>query len=158
VKLEVFLFLLFTPLAAWAGDFGVNLYGASYHFERAKAKELGFDNEFNPGLGVRYRDRLAERWDWFVDAGFYRDSGRNTAVFGGPGVLYKASEGLRLGGALVLFNSDSYNRGRSFIAPVPMAAYEWRAVTVNVAYFPKVSNFNDINTLGFWLTVWPKGW
>jgi hypothetical protein len=23
-------------------------------------------------------------------------------------------------------------------------------------YFPKVSNVNDINTLGFWLTVWPK--
>ena len=154
-------FLAFTltmiPVFSEAGDFGVNVYGASYHFERSRAKQLGLDNEINPGLGVRYRDRLGERFDWFVDAGFYRDSGRNTALVAGPGALWRAGEGLRLGGALAYFHSDSYNGGRAFIAPVPVAAYEWRAVTLNVTYFPKVSSFNEINTLGFWLTFWPRG-
>ena len=158
MRLDFLLLFFLAPLAAQAGDFGINLYGASYHFERSRAKALGLDNEFNPGLGIRYRDRLAESWDWFVDAGFYRDSGRNTALVGGPGALWHATGGWRLGGAIAFFDSDTYNRGRAFIAPVPVAAYEWRAVTLNATFFPKISNFNDINTLGFWLTVWPKGW
>ena len=110
---------------------GINLYGFSYHFERGRAKELGFDNEVNPGLGLRYR-MPRERFDAFLDAGGYRDSGRNSALFAGGGLFWKPTMGLRLGGALVLFHSDTYNRGDPFIAPVPLAAYEWRAVSVNV--------------------------
>ncbi|MBV8032016.1 MAG: hypothetical protein JO035_10955 [Betaproteobacteria bacterium] len=149
------LLLLLLPAIAAAGELGLNLYSASYHFERSRARDLGLDNEFNPGAGVRYRDRLAERWDWFVDAGAYRDSGRHTAIVAGPGAFWKAGEGLRLGGALAFFHSASYNQGRAFIAPVPVAAYEWRSVSLNVTYFPRISNFNDINTLGFWVTIWP---
>jgi hypothetical protein len=110
----------------------------------------------NPGLGLRYR-LPRERFDWFLDGGAYRDSGRNTAVYAGGGVFWKPSAGLRLGGALALFHSDTYNDGDTFIAPVPIAAYEWRAASVNVVYFPKVSGINDINTFGFWVTLWPKG-
>ena len=150
------LFSVFISLPAAAGDWGVNVYGVSYHFERSRARELGLDNEINPGLGVRYRAPIDERFDWFADAGFYRDSGRNTALIAGPGVFWKPGGGLRLGGALAFFNSDSYNRGKAFIAPVPVAAYEWRTATLNVTYFPKISNFNEINTLGFWLTIWPR--
>lgn len=146
------LFWLLLPLACNAGDFGLNVYGASYHFERGRAKQLGLDNEINPGLGLRYRERIDERFDWFADAGFYRDSGRNTALVAGPGVLWKATQGLRLGGAAAFFHSKSYNGGRAFVAPVPVAAYEWKAVTLNVTYFPRISSFNEINTLGFWLT------
>jgi hypothetical protein len=152
------LLLLLLPLSSLAGDFGVNLYGASYHFERSRAKQLGLDNEFNPGLGLRYRDRLNERFDWFVDAGAYRDSGRTNAVVAGPGILWKATDGLRLGGGLAYFHSGSYNEGRPFIAPIPVAAYEWRAVTLNITFFPRISGIVDVNTLGAWVTVWPKGW
>ena len=141
---------------AAANELGVNLYGLSYHFERERAKELGFDNEFNPGLGLRYRIPR-EKFDWFLDGGAYHDSGRNTAVYAGGGAFWKPTERLRLGGALAFFHSDTYNDGVGFIAPVPLAAYEWRAVSVNVVYFPKVSGINDINTLGFWLTLWPRG-
>ena len=148
------LFLLAMPLEGMAGDWGVNLYGASYHFERSRAKSLGLDNEVNPGLGIRYRAPISERADWFFDAGLYRDSGRNTALIAGPGAFWKATDGLRLGGALAFFNSDSYNGGRAFVAPVPVAAYDWRRVTLNVTYFPRISSFNEINTLGFWLTFW----
>lgn len=145
--------LLF-PCASHA-ELGINLYGASYHFERDRAKALGYDSEINPGLGARYRDRLNERFDWFIDAGAYRDSGRNTALVAGPGVFWKAAGGLRLGGALAFLHSDTYNNGRAFIAPVPVAAYEWRAVTLNMVYLPRLGNLNSVNTLGFWLTFWP---
>jgi hypothetical protein len=141
---------------AAANELGVNLYGLSYHFERSRAKELGFDNEVNPGLGLRYRIPR-ENFDWFLDGGAYRDSGRNTALYAGGGAFWKPTERLRLGGALAFFHSDTYNDGDAFVAPVPLAAYEWRALTLNVVYFPKISGVNEINTLGFWVTVWPKG-
>jgi len=146
---------LLVPGLAPAGELGLNVYGLSYHFERDTARELGTDNEVNPGLGVRWR-MPRQAFDWFFDAGAYRDSGRNTAVLAGAGVLWKPTEHLRLGGALAFFHSETYNDGNPFIAPLPLLAYEWRAVTANLVYFPKVSGVNEINTLGFWLTLWPK--
>ena len=150
---RLLLLALLLPLTASA-DLGVNVYGASYHFDQDKARAAGVDNQFNPGLGVRWRQPANERFDWFADAGFYRDSGRNTAVLAGGGAFWRATEGLRLGGALAFLHSDTYNRGKAFIAPLPVAAYEWRRVTLNMVYMPKVHEVNDINTLGFWLTVW----
>jgi len=97
-----------------------------------------------------------QAFDWFFDAGAYRDSGRNTAVLAGGGLFWKPTEHLRLGGGLAFFHSETYNDGNPFIAPLPLLAYEWRAVTANLVYFPKVSGVNEINTLGFWLTLWPK--
>jgi hypothetical protein len=152
----VFLSALFFSTAAFAGDFGVNVYGLSYHFERARAKERNLDNEINPGLGLRYRAALNERFDWFADAGVYYDSGRNTAVVAGPGLFWKATEGMRLGGALAFFHSKTYNAGRAFVAPLPLAAYEWRAVTFNVAYVPRIRNVSAVNALDFWLTFFPE--
>ena len=146
----------FLPTAAAAGqaDWGINLYGASYHFQRELAREIGVDNEWNPGLGVRWRRQAAARWQWIVDAAAYRDSGRNTALVLGAGALWHASERLRLGGALAFFNSDTYNRGDPAVAPVPLAAYELRRVTLNATYLPKVREINEVATLGFWVTVW----
>ncbi len=105
-------------------ELGINVYGLSYHLDQDKAKELGVDNQVNPGLGVR------------------------------GGALWHATERVRLGGALALLNSKTYNGGKSFIAPLPVAAYEWGRVTLNAVYMPKVHEVNDINTFGFWLTVW----
>lgn len=150
------------PGTAWAtengdlgrGQLGINVYGVSYHFDGGRAKELGFD-KVNPGFGLRYR-LPSQRYDGFLDSGVYHDSGGNTAVFGGGGAFWKPTARLRLGGALVFFHSDTYNRGEPFIAPLPLAAVEWRKVSMNFVYFPKVSGINEINTLGFWLTFWPK--
>ena len=149
--------LLFPPVAAaQEARWGVNVYGFSYHFDRDKAKRLGVDNEVNPGLGLRYRMDLDASWQGFFDAGVYRDSGRNAAVYAGGGALYRATERLRLGAALALFHSDTYNRGDPFIAPLPVLAYDFDRVTVNLVYLPKFKDYNAINTLGFWLTVWIK--
>ncbi len=102
-------------ISAWA-DVGINLYFASYHFDRDKAKELGLTHEFNPGLGVRYRQAQSETLDFFADAGFYSDSKGNTAKLLGGGGLWHATERLRLGGGFVLLKSETYNHGDAFIA------------------------------------------
>jgi hypothetical protein len=149
------------PSLAQAGDLGINLYGLSYHFDRDRARELHDDNGFNYGLGARYRlpgesvDWLpGESIDWFFDAGAYHDSGRNTAVLAAAGGYWHATERVRLGAALAFLHSRTYNDGQAFVAALPVAAYEWRSVTLNMVYLPKVRELNNINTLGFWLTVW----
>jgi hypothetical protein len=150
-----FLALLLLPGAGTAQSLGVNFYGLSYHFDRERARQLDVDNEVNPGLGVRWRVPHSERLQWILDAGAYRDSGRNTARLAGAGALWKVSEGWRLGAALALLNSDTYNEGKTFVAPFPVAAYEFRSATLNFVYLPKVSEeINEIATLGFWVTIW----
>lgn len=141
------------PLPA-AAELGINLYGLSYHFDRGRARDIGVDNEVNPGLGVRYRLAHSERLQWVLDAGAYRDSGRNTALLAGAGALWKVSPGWRLGGALAVLDSDTYNQGKTFVAPLPLAAYEFRWATLNFVYLPKVSDLNEVATLGFWVTAW----
>ena len=151
-----FAFLLCALCAslARADDFGINVYGASYHFDRDLAKKLGLTHEFNPGLGLRWRREYSESWDLFADAGSYRDSKANTAVLAGGGGLWHATEHLRLGAALVALKSPTYNGNAAFIAPVPVAAYEGRRVTFNMVFFPKWHDVNRTSQVGFWLTFW----
>lgn len=139
---------------ARADDWGINLYGASYHFDRDKAKEMGLTHEINPGLGVRWRRKANESWDYFADAGFYRDSKANEAGLFGGGGFWHATDHLRLGGALVLLKSDTYNHNEAFVAPLPVAAYEGRRVSFNMVYMPKWQDINKTNQVGFWLTFW----
>jgi hypothetical protein len=152
-------FLLCTVLALHAfaktGEVGLNVYGLSYHLDRAHARELRLDNELNRGLGVRYRVLRSERLDWIFDAGAYYDSGRNTAVVAGAGALWKtSSERLRLGAALVFFDTQSLNRGHSFLAPLPLATYELDRATLNLVYLPKFRELNPVPAFGFWVTFW----
>lgn len=153
MRKAAFCALLALPSPALA-DIGLNLYGLSYHFDRSRARELKVDNEINPGLGLRYRVPHSERLQWFLDVGAYRDSGRNTALVAGAGGLWHATDRLRLGAALALFDSDTYNRGKTALAPVPVAAYELDRVMLNFVYLPKVREVNEVATLGFWATWW----
>lgn len=147
--------VLLAVSAPAAADLGVNLYGLSYHFSRARAHELGMDHGFNPGLGLRYRVSHSERLQWIVDAGAYHDSGRNTAFVAGAGALWKVGESWRLGAGLAAVKSDTYNHGEGFVTPLPLAAYEFRSATLNFTFFPKVAEVNEVATFGVWLTWWP---
>ncbi|MGZ8230564.1 MAG: hypothetical protein ACXW2A_11765 [Burkholderiales bacterium] len=154
----ILLLLASAASCVYAGEFGANIYGLSYHFERGRARELGLENQFNPGLGVRYLIGENDRFRWFADGGLYYDSSRHLAKLGGIAAQWKATESLGLGGALVVWNSRSYNEGRTFVAPLPVVSYEIRWATLNLFYAPKVSSYNEVNTLGFWVTVWPGRW
>jgi hypothetical protein len=148
----------FSALAAVAcparAELGLNIYGLSYHFDRDKARDRGLTHEVNPGLGLRWRAERTESWDFFADAGFYRDSAAHTAKIAGGGALWHAGEHLRLGGALALFKSETYNRGKAFVAPVPLAAWDTRRVTFNLIYFPKLRDQNPTSQVGAWVTLW----
>lgn len=144
--------------AAPADELGVNLYGLSYHFDRAKAQAIEADNTVNPGLGFRYRFADSGRWQFFADGGVYYDSGRNTAKYAGVGALWSVASGFQAGAALAVFHSDTYNGGRAFLAPLPMLAWDVGPVTLNLIFSPKMSRFNDVATLGFWVTLWPGRW
>jgi hypothetical protein len=146
------------PARADWRDVGVNVYGLSYHVDRDRARELDVDNGLNPGLGVRYNFAKWERWTFLAEAGAYHDSGRNTAVYGGAAALWQAVGGLHVGAALVAMNSDTYNRGKTFLAPLPVIGYDFGPAMVNLTYFPKVSNYNEVGTLGLWFTLWPGRW
>jgi hypothetical protein len=144
------------PAAADAERLGIGFFGLSYHFDRDKARSLGVDNGFNPGLGVRYRFADRERWSFDAQAAAYYDSGRNTAVVAGVSALWHVGRGFHAGGALALFDSPTYNDGRAFVAPIPLVAYDWGAFTLNATFLPKAARYNDVATLGVWVTFWPK--
>jgi hypothetical protein len=149
-KIAILLTLAVVPCFARA-DLGINVYGLSYHFDRDKARERGLTHEVNPGLGVRWRSSESIL---FADAGFYRDSAAHSAKLAGIGALWQAGERLRLGGAAALLKSETYNHGKAFIAPVPVAAYEMRRATFNLVYFPKWRDQNPTNQVGAWITFW----
>jgi hypothetical protein len=144
--------------AALADEIGLNVYGLSYHFDRDRAQALGVDNEANPGLGVRWKFAETGRWQFFADAGVFSDSGNHTAVIAGAGALWHVAGGFQVGAALAVMNSDTYNNGRTFIAPLPLVAWDLGPVTLNATFFPKVERYNDVATLGLWVTLWPGRW
>lgn len=140
--------------SAQAGDWGVNVYGLSYHWDREVAKNNDWDNEFNPGLGLRYRMGSWLKADAIIDAGAYYDSGRNTAVYAAAGLLWPLDEAKRLslGVALTAFHSDTYNQGDAFIAPIPLLTYRFDQVTVNFTHFPKIGDINSVHTTAMFFT------
>jgi hypothetical protein len=89
----------------------------------------------------------------FVEAGFYRDSGRNTAKLAGVGYQFKLGERWRLGGALVGVHSKTYNLGNPFIAPVPIVTYDLGPVKLNAIYVPKYRPYNEFAVFGFYFSL-----
>jgi hypothetical protein len=139
----------------FGGDVGLNVYGLSYLFDRDRARELGLDNNLNPGLGVRWRFAEWRQWSFFADAAVFEDSGGDAAKTLGVAALWHFGGGFRAGAALAYFNSHTYNDGDAFVAPLPLATYEAGPVTLNLTFFPKIERYNEIATLGFWITYWP---
>jgi hypothetical protein len=131
----------------------LDLYGFSYHTDRAGVHAAHLDNEFNPGLGLRYEMSGDARGVGFIEGGFYKDSGRHWTALAGPGYQLKLGERWRAGGALLFFDSRTYNHGRPFIAPIPMLSYDLRSFQLNAVYAPRVSDINDFAVFGFYLSV-----
>lgn len=113
----------------------------------------GLDNELNLGLGLNYEFHEDARGVAFVEAGFYRDSGRNLAKLAGVGYQFKLGKRWRLGGALVAVNSATYNRGRSFIAPLPVLTYDLGRVKLNAIYVPRYGDYNQFAVFGFYFSI-----
>jgi hypothetical protein len=59
----------------------------------------------------------------------------------------------RLGGALGIIQSGSYNGGDTFIAPAPIVSYDFGRFMLNGVFFPKVTDVNEIAVLAAYLTI-----
>ena len=136
------------PPEGWA----VNIYGASYHFEREHARSIDADNEFNPGLGIRKGLWKSGRQRVYAEAGLYYDSGERWAKTADITYQYELFDRFRAGVGLFFLHTPTYNDGDAFVAPLPVVSYDFGPVELNVAYAPRVQNVNDINTLGFFVT------
>jgi hypothetical protein len=129
------------------------VYGLSYHPDREGTRNAGLDNQVNLGLGLDYVFHEDQRGVGFVEAGFYRDSGRNTAKLAGLGYQYKLGQHWRLGGAAALLQSQTYNQGDLFVAPFPILSYDFGVAMVNAMYVPRYGDYNHFAVFGFYLSV-----
>lgn len=129
------------------------MYGFAYHPDREAAHRLNLDNEFNPGLGLHYELANDARGVTFAEVGAYYDSGRNWAKFAGLGYQFKLGERWRIGGALALVNSSTYNDGTAFIAMIPLITYDLGRVKLNATYLPKISGHNELAAYGFYIGI-----
>ena len=129
------------------------VFGFSYHPDREGVRRNRLDNELNLGLGFNHAFHEDARGVGFVEAGFYKDSGRNWAKLAGPGYQFKLGERWRLGGALVGVYSPTYNHGRFFIAPHPIATYDLGAVKLNAIYIPRTQKKNNFAVFGFYFSI-----
>ncbi len=131
----------------------VHVYGFSYHADRQGVRRAGLDNEFNLGFGLNYAFHEDARSVGFLEAGFYRDSGSELAKLAGAGYQLKFGEHWRIGGALVGAISPTYNRGRFFIAPLPIVTYDFGIVKVNAIYMPRYGEYNKFAVFGFYFSL-----
>lgn len=133
----------------------LNIYGLSHHWDRAEAHRLGTDKEVNPGLGLRYAlapHKLCETP--FVESGIYRDSGAHTSYYAALGCKgLKLTDNIRLGLGISLMQSDTYNQGRAFVAPIPILTWRIAPVTLNFIQYPEVKSLGIINTTGLYISV-----
>ena len=111
------------------------------------------NNQVNPGLGLHYELIDGERGSTFAEAGFYRDSGRNQAKFAALGYQFKFGEHWRIGGALAVLESGTYNRGAAFVGMIPLVTRDFGPVKLNAVYFPKFGQYNDVDAFGLYLSI-----
>lgn len=139
--------------AATPREFAINIYGVAYHPDRDTVHRLDLDNEFNPGLGVHYELIAGRRGTGFAEAGAYYDSGSHWAKFAALGYQFKLGRRLRIGGALALMHSRTYNDGATFVGMIPLVTYDLGPVKLNAVYFPKFGRFNEVDAFGFYVSI-----
>ena len=129
------------------------MYGFSYHPDREEVHRLNLDNEVNPGLGLHYQLFNDARGITFVEAGAYYDSGRNWANFAALGYQFKIGERWRIGGALSVVHSQTYNSGTTLIGMIPLVTCDLGRIKLNAAYFPKFGDYNEVAAFGFYISI-----
>lgn len=131
----------------------LHIFGLSYHPDRAGTRINHLDNERNFGLGLGYKLHSDARGQTNVEAGFYKDSGSNWAKFAGVGYQFKLGDHWGLGADLLAIQSQTYNYGRAFIAPVPRLTYDFGPAKINATYVPKVMAFNQFDVFFIYFTI-----
>lgn len=141
------------PLPERPRKLSLNIFGLSYHPDRAGIRASRLDNEVNPGLGLSYEMHEDQQGVTSLEGGFFKDSGRNWAKFAGLGYQYKVGRNWRLGADLLAMQSATYNHTRSFLAPVPRISYDFGPVRANAIYVPRFGSYSRYATFGLYFTI-----
>ena len=118
-------------LTAAASDWSVNIYGSSYHTDRAAVRDNDL-RELHPGAGIR-RDLSAHT---FLDSGIYRDSWGFASGHAGVGLQ---TAGRYRVGALVFLGYRADMSG-PFVGALPfVSARITPRLDAHAAYIPRLS-------------------
>jgi hypothetical protein len=131
----------------------LNVYGLSYHPNREAVHRKNLDNQVNPGLGLHYQLVDYERGTTFAEAGAFEDSGRNWAKFAALGYQFKLGSQWKMGGALAVMNSRTYNGGTTFVAMIPLLTYDFGPIKLNATYLPRIPRHNEIAAFAFYFSI-----
>lgn len=131
----------------------LNIFGLSYHPDRAGSRASRLNNEFNPGLGLSYEVSEDEQRVIALDGGFFKDSGSTWAKFAGVSYQFKFGEHWRLGADLLAIQSPSYNHSRSFLAPIPRISHDFGPLRLNAIYVPKFGSYSRFASFGLYVTT-----
>ena len=129
------------------------MYGLAYHPDREAVHRKHLDNEVNPGLGLHYEFTNTKRGTTFGEVGVYEDSGTNTAKFAALGYQFKFGKRFRIGAALAVVQSQTYNKGAAFVGMIPLASYDLGRVKLNLTYLPKLGSYNTVDAFGFYISI-----
>ena len=129
------------------------MYGLAYHPDRETVHNNHLDNEVNFGLGLHYEFSNTERGITFGEVGAYEDSGANTAMFAAVGYQFKFGKRFRIGGALAVVRSQTYNEGVAFVGMIPLVSYDLGRVKLNLTYLPKVGDYNEVDAFAFYISI-----
>jgi hypothetical protein len=149
------------PLADLRLKLNLHIFGLSYHPDREGSRVSHIDNELNYGLGLNHQFYGDDRGVAVVEVGFFKDSGSNWAKFAGVGYQFKLDDRWRFGADLLVLHSETYNRGNTFIAPIPRLTYDIGkpdAVRLNAVYIPKLSDINLFAVFALYVTVQLGHW
>jgi hypothetical protein len=149
------------PVSRPAGlplSLNLHVFGLSHHPDREGVRVNHLDNEINLGLGLRYELHDDSRGVASLESGFYRDSGSNWAKFAGVSYQFKLSDHWRLGANLFALQSQTYNSGSSFVAPIPLLICDFGAVKINAIYVPKIEPYNLYSVYAVYFTIPLKQW
>jgi hypothetical protein len=129
------------------------VYGFAYHPDRDTVHRRHLDNEVNPGLALHYELINNPLGITFAEAGIYDDSGKNWAKFAALGYQLKFGERWRIGGAVAVLDSHTYNHGVAVIGMFPLITYDMGKIKLNAVYYPKFQKYNDVAAFGFYISI-----
>ena len=136
-----------SPLAA--PEFGVNLYGFSYHIDRKDINGHDF-NETNSGIGFRATIQETKRSTSFVEVGYFQDSFDHGARYVSVAYQFKLTQGIHLGLNLGYYDAPSVLG--QVIAPIPTLTFRYRFVALNLVHMPGFSGLNPYPSFGGYMT------
>ncbi len=132
-------------------EFGINIYGLSYHLDRTDINGRSF-NEENIGLGFRAILKNSKKGVTFLEGGWFEDSFDHGARYLSIAYQIKITEGILLGMNVGYYDAPSVVG--QIIAPIPTLTLRYHTIALNIIHIPGFSGLNPYPSFGGYLTLY----